>query len=112
MHDGAIEHGAAAQRIAARRDALAQHEFGQLARIAVARGHAKRIAVELEDVGAVGLAQPRRRFDQRVEHGLQVEAAAADELEDVGRRPQRLLAVLDLGDVVTDRQHAAIRQAD
>ena len=51
-----------------------------------------------------------RRLDQRVEHGLQVEAAAADQLEDVGRRPQRLFAMLDLGDVVTDRQHAAIGQ--
>ena len=34
----------------------------------------------------VRLAQPRRRFDQRVEHGLQVEGRAADDLENVGGR--------------------------
>ena len=32
----------------------------------------------------VGLAQPRRRFDQRIEHGLQIERRAADDLEHVG----------------------------
>ena len=30
------------------------------------------------------LAQPRRRFDQRIEHGLQIERRAADHLEHVG----------------------------
>src|SRR5437867_9303453 len=32
----------------------------------------------------VGLTQPRRRRDQRVEHGLQIERRAADHLEHVG----------------------------
>ena len=32
----------------------------------------------------VGLAQPGRRFDQRVEHRLQIEGRAADDLEHVG----------------------------
>ena len=41
---------------------------------------------------------------------MQVEAPPADELEDVSRRAQRLFSMLDLGDVVTDREHAAIRQ--
>ena len=36
------------------------------------------------DVGHVGVAQPRRRFDQRIEHGLQIEGRAADHLEHVG----------------------------
>ena len=108
MYDRAIEHSAAAQRIAARRYALAQHELGQLARITVARRDAKRIAFKLEDIGAVGLAQPRRRLDQGFEHRPQVEPIAADELEDVGRRLQRLFAVLDLCDVVAHRQYAAI----
>ena len=31
-----------------------------------------------------GFAQPRRRFDQRIEHGLQIERRAADDLEHVG----------------------------
>jgi hypothetical protein len=76
----------------------------------VARRDPKCIAVELEDVGAVGLAQPRRRLDQGFEHRLEVETAAADELEDVGGGAQRLLAVLNLGDVVTDRQHTTVGQ--
>ena len=70
----------------------------------------KHLAVALEDVGAVGLAQLRRRFDQRLEHLLEIEASATDQLENVGRGAQRLLAMLDLGDIVTDRQHAAIGQ--
>ena len=32
----------------------------------------------------VRLAQPRRRLDQRIEHGLQIEGRAADDLEHVG----------------------------
>ena len=35
---------------------------------------------------AIRLAQPRRRFDQRVEHGLQIERRATNHLEHVGRR--------------------------
>ena len=34
----------------------------------------------------VGLAEPRRRFCQRVEHRLQIEGRAADDLEHVGGR--------------------------
>ena len=32
----------------------------------------------------IGLAQARRRFDQRVEHRLQIEGRAADDLEHLG----------------------------
>jgi len=39
-----------------------------------------------KDARHVGFAQPRRRFHQRIEHGLQVERRAADDLEHVGRR--------------------------
>ena len=35
-------------------------------------------------MAAVRLAQPGRQFDQRVEHGLQIEGRAADHLEHVG----------------------------
>ncbi len=38
------------------------------------------------DGRAVRLAQPRRRFDQRIEHHLQIEGRAADDLEHVGGR--------------------------
>ena len=36
------------------------------------------------DGSHIGLAQPRHRFDQRVEHVLQIEGRAADDLEHVG----------------------------
>ena len=36
------------------------------------------------DTGLIRLAQPRRRFDERIEYGLQVEGRAADHLEHVG----------------------------
>ena len=36
------------------------------------------------DGGAIGLAKPRRRLDQRIEHRLQIESRAADDLEHVG----------------------------
>src|SRR5262245_48013005 len=32
----------------------------------------------------VRLAQPRRRFDQRIKHSLQIERRAADHLQDIG----------------------------
>ena len=44
------------------------------------------IAVAPHDAALVGLAEPRRRLPQGVEHGLQVECRAADDLEHVGRR--------------------------
>ena len=36
------------------------------------------------DAAHIRLAQPRRRFDQRIEHRLQIEGRAADDLEHVG----------------------------
>ena len=44
----------------------------------------------------LGVAQSRRRFHQRIEHGLQIEGRAADDLEHVGGRGlllQRLAAI-------------------
>ena len=36
------------------------------------------------DCRLIRFAQPRRRFDQRIEHRLQIEGRAADDLEHVG----------------------------
>ena len=38
------------------------------------------------DRGLVGVAQPGGRFDERLQHGLEVEGRAADDLEHVGGR--------------------------
>jgi hypothetical protein len=37
-------------------------------------------------LSTIGVAQPRRRFHQGIEHGLQIEGRAADHLEHVGGR--------------------------
>src|SRR6516225_2993076 len=52
--------------------------------MAVASYPAKKIAIALEQPGMMGLAQPRRRFDQCIEHELQIEGRTADHLEYVG----------------------------
>ena len=41
-------------------------------------------AVALKNEREFRLAQPRRRLDERIEHHLQVEGRAADDLEHVG----------------------------
>ena len=58
--------------------------FFRLGREAVIGGQPVDVAVLLEDDALVGGAQPGRRRDQRIEHGLQVEGRAADDLEHVG----------------------------
>ncbi len=55
-----------------------------LAGMTVAGDPAEVVALALEQPGMIGLAQPRHRLDQRIEHGLQVEGRAADDLEHVG----------------------------
>src|SRR5262245_52460127 len=49
--------------------------------------HTEKFAVKSVDECRFRLTQPRRRFGQRVEHGLKVESRPADHLEHVrGRR--------------------------
>ena len=54
------------------------------AREAVASPQQGRRRAAPMDVRLVGLAKPRRRLDQRIEHRLQIEGRAADDLEHVG----------------------------
>src|SRR5262249_42471840 len=42
------------------------------------------LIVRTRNVSDVGLAKSDRRFDQRVEHGLQIESRPADDLEHIG----------------------------
>ena len=42
------------------------------------------ISIPLKDDALVSRAKPRRRFGQRIEHRLQIERGAADDLEHVG----------------------------
>jgi len=65
---------------------LSPYVFFELRRVTVARSGivARVLPGRTEDVRLVRLAQPRRRFDQRVEYGAEVERRAADDLEHVG----------------------------
>ena len=59
--------------------------------------------VAQSQMALVRVAQPRRRFDQRVEHRLQVESRAADDLEHVGGRGlllQRLAQLVEQAGVL------------
>jgi hypothetical protein len=68
------------------------------------------VPFSLENEGAVGLAQLRRGSYDRVQYGLKAERRAADDFEDVPGCPKRLLDPLELGDVTTDDQQAAVCQ--
>jgi hypothetical protein len=50
---------------------------------AVARGGIIETVADKPDGRLVGMAEPARRLHQRVEHGLQIERRAADDLEHV-----------------------------
>ena len=45
---------------------------------------AEKFALALEQPGVISVTQPRRRLDQCIEHGLQIEGRPADDLEHVG----------------------------
>jgi hypothetical protein len=59
----------------------------------VAQSHTPRNRCLPRDRCHVGLAQPGSGFDQRIEHGLEIEGRAADDLEHVGTATGR--AVLE-----------------
>src|SRR5215468_4485478 len=48
------------------------------------RDQAHTITKYLKDYGVIGIAQARRRLDQRIKHPLQIEGRPADDLQDVG----------------------------
>src|SRR6516165_1353739 len=48
------------------------------------RGNPIDVSARPPDIGTFGFAQPCRRFNQRIEHRLQIECRAADDLEHVG----------------------------
>src|SRR5262249_6680224 len=85
--DGTTLHGGTAGDSAApERDRVVQIRLS-IRRGVVARGTAQEGAVETPDESAFGLAEPDRVLGQRLEHRLQVERRAPDDLEQLaGRR--------------------------
>src|SRR6516162_6653146 len=61
-------------------------ELGEFRRQPIARFEVEDLAPWSAYGHRVGLAQPRGRFDERVEDHLQIEGRAADDLEHVGSR--------------------------
>src|SRR5690606_14117881 len=66
--------------------------------------------LSLEHEGAVSFAQSRRGQDESIEDRLKTEGRAADDLENVTRRPERFLDALQVGDVAADDQQTAVRK--
>ena len=60
------------------------HESHNFAGVLVASGKPQQIAVGPHYSAHIRLAKPGRRFDQRVQHRLQVEGRAADYFQHVG----------------------------
>ena len=71
-------------RPASRRQCEVRSVFHQVGGEAVARNPAKDRAFGTSDTCHFGFAEPRNGFGQRIEHGLQIEGRAADDLEHVG----------------------------
>jgi hypothetical protein len=81
---GAFQGDAPHQRAAVGYDLAASDVIQVRVRKAEVRGKPEEAPLAPEDEGALGLAHPRRRFHQRVEHGLQLEGGAAHDVQHVG----------------------------
>jgi hypothetical protein len=84
MDDLAVSHRSAHDRPSPGHDRMVAQILLEFTRISIARDAWVDIVLRPVDGCAVGLAQSRRRLDQRIEHGLQIEGRAADDLEHVG----------------------------
>src|SRR6266480_2227491 len=76
--------GPSHQRAPARRDRIGLDVGAIVVGKAMACGQMVGAFLEPKYERTFGRAQPGRRLDQRVEHGLQVEGRAADDLEHIG----------------------------
>src|SRR5262249_22820606 len=85
MDRAALGHDAPREGPAAAQNRPRSNEVNERLRHAVMGGKFEIGASRAKDARDVGFAQPRRRFDQRIEHGLQVKSRSADNLEHVGR---------------------------
>src|SRR6516162_4242041 len=60
--------------------------FRRLSRERYGRRNAVGLTVAPIDRPVSGIAEPSRRFGERIEHWLEIESRAADDLQDVARR--------------------------
>ena len=80
----AFDNGSPQNGPAPRHEPTLPHMFIELLRKSVACNIGVGISYWAMDRSSIGLTQPRRRFDERIEHRLQIEGRAADDLEHVG----------------------------
>src|SRR5262245_47827970 len=81
-----LQHGSPGNRAASWRDWVVFDELPVLLGKPMRGAQVKDIALTTENERVFRLAQPCRRSDERIEHGLQIEGRTADDLEHVGGR--------------------------
>src|SRR5262249_30739394 len=72
------------ERTSTRGDWVSFHVLPVLGRIAIRSQMSENLSHRARDGGHIRLAQAGRGFDQRIEHRLEIERRAADDLEHVG----------------------------
>jgi hypothetical protein len=83
VHCATFNDGPACGCSPVRQDRVFRPQFFETGDVVESGGRASARPVEAENQPVGRAAQPRRRLDQRVEHGLQIEGRAADHLEHV-----------------------------
>ena len=85
MNCFAVQYDSPCHAAAARSQRLQQRVFDRLARQTVMGAYPIHVPLPQLDIALIRRTKPRRQFDQRIEHSLQVERRAADDLEDLRR---------------------------
>src|SRR5262249_57939048 len=86
MNGPSFEQDSPSHRCSSRLQPLLLHGLLPLGCVSMACREMEGRASGTPDACSFRLAQPCRRFDQRIEYGLQIESRATDHLEDVGGR--------------------------
>ncbi len=84
MNGPALEHGTARDCAPAGRDRMPPHEIFIFTRVPKIRRQAVSVAFLQENHDIIRAAQSHGRFNERVQHRLQIEGRATDDLEHVG----------------------------
>jgi hypothetical protein len=97
VHRPPLEGGPRGAAVPPGGDRIPLDRVHELRRRVVPRGRPEELTVEAEDERPLGVAQPDGVLGQRVEHGLQVERRAADDLEHLARRGLLLQGLGEVG---------------
>src|SRR6516225_5271323 len=84
MNRPPIERYSGGDGVSSRRDRVASDEINVFRRSVVESDPVIGVALSCEDDASLRLAQPRRRFNEGVQHRLQIEGRLADDFEHFG----------------------------